>query len=655
MAQFPYKSFCWSLGTTSFRTKSFNKTIEEQLKLLREFWSLPINSNSWWAANETVQIRYYNFMKEKGFVEGEANNKAKDAREKTSGLVNIGIIDENRRITEVGLALLRVCDNDDFSDNNIFQIDKDSLIYLKQLLKVTNDINGKKVRPFIVLLYLLSKLGFLSLDEFTYLAPLCVDKRSTDFIIDEIRNIRDNGNNIDDVIVHCLLNMDNYQLAKEYFQNSDVTENVVMDIGMNRKSRSYDKSYFDLYRLIKEVYLFNNRDAEYDLYEATKKINIGIWWRNYLFDTTSSIKIKNDETSHLNATKFDYVTNERELKDLFFEFVHLFKAKATLNDYKDLNRRYFKTSDVILFVDEQVKLDVLPKAIFERAVESLYRKAYNDTSDLFLNIDLKAIDSSLDLSNEEIISIVSKSTGLSISSIEEARDKIQNERYEKFHHLLETKFTDENLLSLLNMFETRDDSAIQNMVTDNADIPTIFEYVLGIIWYKVSERKGKILDYLKLSLDADLLPKTHAGGGEADIVYEYAATEKYPAHAVLLEATLADDSNQRRMEMEPVSRHLGQHLLRTNNINSYCVFLTTFLHINVISDFRSRKATPYYDSQDYSKSVNGMKIMPVQTSELKTIITKKIKYSELFLLFNKAFESIEPPHVWYEKEIVNKL
>lgn len=33
----PYKSFCWSLGTTSFRTKDFNKTIEEQLLLLDEF------------------------------------------------------------------------------------------------------------------------------------------------------------------------------------------------------------------------------------------------------------------------------------------------------------------------------------------------------------------------------------------------------------------------------------------------------------------------------------------------------------------------------------------------------------------------------------------------------------------------------------------
>lgn len=41
----PYKSFCWGLGTTSFRTKNFNKTIEDQLSLLDEFWNTDDNSN----------------------------------------------------------------------------------------------------------------------------------------------------------------------------------------------------------------------------------------------------------------------------------------------------------------------------------------------------------------------------------------------------------------------------------------------------------------------------------------------------------------------------------------------------------------------------------------------------------------------------------
>lgn len=95
----PYKSFCWGLGTTSFRTKNFNKTIEDQLSLLDEFWNTDDNSNYNWNGNNVLQTKYYDFMHEKGFVKGEANNKPKDAREKTSGLVDIGLIDDNRKIT----------------------------------------------------------------------------------------------------------------------------------------------------------------------------------------------------------------------------------------------------------------------------------------------------------------------------------------------------------------------------------------------------------------------------------------------------------------------------------------------------------------------------------------------------------------------------
>ena len=154
---------------------------------------------------------------------------------------------------------------------------------------------------------------------------------------------------------------------------------------------------------------------------------------------------------------------------------------------------------------------------------------------------------------------------------------------------------------------------------------------------------------MKLSLDADLLPKTHAAGGEADIVYEYESTEYYPEHTLLLEATLADGTNQRRMEMEPVSRHLGQHLIRTGNMNSYCVFATNYLNINVIADFRGRKNMPYYDPNDYEKFVYGMKIIPLQTSELKKIVCNGKTYKDLYPLFREEFDSTLPPHEWYSE------
>ena len=654
-ASIPYKSFCWSFGTTSFRTKNFNKTIEEQLALLNGFWQLPENQDCIWNGNPVLQTRYYDYMKRMGFVEGNAGNKPKDAREKTSGLVDIGLIDDGRRLTNAGISLLEICNANDFASDNFFEIPKDSYIYLKQLLKTSSSIDGNTVRPFIVLLYVLSKVDELSLDEFTYLLPLCTNSENTQSVVDGIEAIRTGTLKIDDFILDRLMGMDNYQAALALLLDNNVDENLLCEVGLNRKSRSYDKVYFPLYQQLYSAYVNNDAMAFSQVYTATKDIKIGKWWRGYLFNTISEVAIGRNPLNCINHTLFDSVTNENEFKTAFFKVMHLFKAKAVLSDYLDLNRRYVKTTDVVLFEDDIVKLDIVPKHFFNSVIDELYDQAYGETEELYNDCAINNIAFCLNINEQAVIDGVNAELGATVTTIAEAREVLEDNRYARLQHLIDTKFTDTQILTLLDCFERRNDTDIRSMVTDNADVPTIFEYVLAILWYKVSERQGKILDYMKLSLDADLLPKTHAAGGEADIVYEYEATEHYPSHTLLIEATLADSTNQRRMEMEPVSRHLGQHLIRTRNMDSYCVFATNFLNINVISDFRSRKTTPYYDSQDYTQYVEGMKIIPLETSELKKIILTNKKYMELYSLFNTAFNSTLPPHQWYDACIKERM
>ena len=648
----PYKSFCWSLGTTSFRTKNFNKTIEEQLSLLDEFWKLEENKSKSWSGNKDLQTRYYDFMQSKDFVEGNAGNKPKDAREKTSGLVDIGLIDDGRKLSNAGKALLKITLENDFSSDNQFQIAKDSYIYLKQLLKTYYNVDGHTVRPFMVLIHLLNKFDYLTLDEYTYLLPLCIGETETNEIIDGISKLRCRNISIDEIIVNRLMGMLNYKTALDYFIDNEVTEELICEIGLNRKSRQYDKSYFKLYQALHRVFVLNDIDNLISIYDATRDIKIGKWWRNYLFDTTSEKAISNHPVAHLKTTLFNEVEDENTFKIAFFKIMHLFKAKATLSDYLDLNRRYIKTTDVVLFEDDTIKFDIVPKHFFKSVAAKLYQDAFTSSELLYEDCDMPEISECLIVNDDTIVAGINEELGINVSDMQSARAALEDTRYQRLQHLIDTKFTDDKMLSLLDCFETRNDDEIRSMVTDNADVPTIFEYVLGILWYKASERHGKILDYMKLSLDADLLPKTHAAGGEADIVYEYEATEYYPEHTLLLEATLADSTNQRRMEMEPVSRHLGMHLIRSGNMNSYCVFATNYLNINVISDFRSRKTTPFYDPQDYSKSVAGMKIIPLQTSELKKIVSNRKTYKELYPLFEEAFNSNLPPHEWYEKCIV---
>ena len=651
-----YKSYCWSLGTTSFRMVEFNRKIERQLELLRDFWANPAFSNQQWSENEPVQIAYYEFLKENGFIEGEASRKAKDAREKTSGLVDLGLINDARRLTEAGIALLQIALTSNFNTNNLLQIPADSFLYLKQLLKVHSPINSSYVRPYIILIMALNRLGELSFDEFTYLLPLAINEAKTQDVFDSIEKIRSGNGTIDETIINFLMDMPNYQEALDILLENDVTEIIITEVGMNRKSRNYDKPYFKLYKALQDVVATHSDTAAIELFNAAKSVSgkSSILWKQYLFNTTLTSKVNRDGFATVNrrANIFN-CTDEAEFKTEFFKLLHLFKAKSTLSDYFDLNRRYFKTTDTILFQDGKVKFDIIPNCFFKITGESLTTLAYTSDDNLTENIPLESIVG-MQINENQIFAKVEEIYGVQVRNLYDVQAFVDRDRYERFNAMIDKKFTDENIIALMSAFEDRRDSDIQTMVTNNADVPTIFEYVLAIAWYKISGRQGKILDYMNLSLDADLLPVTHAAGGHEDITYKYEATEYYPAHTLLLEATLASSTNQRRMEMEPVSRHLGDYLLSHADEQAYCLFATTHLHVNVVSDFRMRKNNPYY-SADGTRCVEGMKIIPLQTSEIKTIIKKRLMYVNLYRIFEAAFTSATAPNLWYEQKISGGL
>ena len=644
-----YQSFCWVIGTTSFRTAKLNLKIEEQLSLLDEFYDEIIKESNWnW--NNELQEKYYDFMKNKDFLTGEAKRKDKDAREKTSGLVDIGLITADRLITEVGRELLKITKDGKFESDNIFNINRDSFIYLKQLLKTSIDINDSIVRPFIVVIKCLSELEYLSYDEFTYFVPLIRDEKNAKQIISDIKLFREGKISTVEIIYKRLIQMDNYIIAQEKFENSNVDENLICLVGMNRKSRTYDKPYYELYENLKKIFLEDGNNYE-ALLNAAKNINQkpGTLWRSLLFKTTNiGIIRKNGRASIHEECPFINCKNEIELKKVFFKYLHVFKAMATLSDYFDLNRRYFNITDILIFEDNIIKLDVIPKYYFKEIIDVLYKKTFIKDSNLNVNIELERISEAFKLDISKVYEALSRDLGIVIKNSEQAATYLNDERYRRFNTLVDKKFNDSVLIELLNCFEKRDDKRIEELVTDEATIPTIFEYILGIIWYKVSERQGNILEFMKLSLEANLLPKTHAAGGYADIIYEYEACTFYPRHSLLLEATLADGSNQRRMEMEPVSRHLGDYRIRFNNPFDYSLFVSTYLDRNVISDFRYRKIIPYVRDE---KVIKGMKIVSMDTSSLKKIIEKKIKYKYLYEVFNKYHEMPVETEDWHDDMI----
>jgi hypothetical protein len=73
-----------------------------------------------------------------------------------------------------------------------------------------------------------------------------------------------------------------------------------------------------------------------------------------------------------------------------------------------------------------------------------------------------------------------------------------------------------------------------------------------------------------------------------------------------------------------------------------------------VGDFRSWKNRAYY-GRDYASTDDGLKILPLATAELQTILRHEINYNKLYPLFETAFQSDEPVPTWYEREVARKL
>ena len=206
----------------------------------------------------------------------------------------------------------------------------------------------------------------------------------------------------------------------------------------------------------------------------------------------------------------------------------------------------------------------------------------------------------------------------------------------------------EQLISLFESIEKRNDQALVGYANIEPDVTpsTLLEYFSAIAWYHIRGRNGNLLKFMKLTLDANLLPLTHAPGYYSDIVFKYNETEYYDNHDVMIEVTLSDSTIQRRMEMEPVTRHLVNYK-KDYPVESYCVFIANEFYKMVLSDFRSRK-TYYYEIGNNVEQ--GLKIIPLSTNDLSTILRKNISYVELYAIFDKAYKDVACNDIeWYQK------
>ena len=275
----------------------------------------------------------------------------------------------------------------------------------------------------------------------------------------------------------------------------------------------------------------------------------------------------------------------------------------------------------------QVSATILDENTFKREITPLKKVKDN----FHKNVSFSEI---FDLSEERIESFIEKlrkenNIPKEISIFEHFSDKIDKD----FEKKLEKRFSNDKVCSILNLFKNREnDEKISKEVTDNAKIPTIFEYMLAIAWHRISNKEFNLKKSLKLSLDGDGFPLSHAPGGDGDIIAEYSDFD------VMIEATLMDRNTQKRGELEPVIRHTTNLTIKNmeENKETYTFFVANELDMNVINIFRATSQIRLQSTQNREKYTNGIKIYSLTIDKIVYLLENNINY-KYFL--NRVFEN----------------
>lgn len=641
------EKYAWSIGTTSFRVENLRESIPQQLEALEE-----LNSRYFdlaWAKDK--QILYSKLLTEKNIFIIE-KTLDKDARVKTSSLSDLGLTTEDRKITNVGEHILKSYKEESLDiSKNIFNISEDSFMYLKQFLKFQTYENFE-VKPFLVLLYLCTKFPEgISLDYFKFLVPLCITK---DDVFEVEKYIKENKNYLDFIYKKIYDSEMTLKVKKILETYKDLTEEEKLSLFPHGKGSSYVKPILELYNQLIKYRSLNNLDEKYELlnnlnFKAFKSRSLTIM-RKILFGHSILEKNKEKIINHFEQTLLFKSNN------LLFELYFLYTVSsylANLIEYNDLNIRYFKLTDIFIISDEKIELDILPKFYFSKVSDQLlnvnildkvkYRSFLEKDIDLkniypFLNFDILNI-------KQEIIKSYPQLSEDNFNT--KIKDIILDQKEKKFRELIDKKFTKRKIIDLLIAIQKNDNTPLKKYGFE-ASIPTVLEYLVGISWFLISEKEGRVYQIFNLKLDSNSYPIRFASGGQADLIYKYS-----DGHDVLLEVTMSEKDNQRKLELEPVPRHLGRYKLEINK-NSYAIFIAPHLDPNVLVTFRAMKYLPYYHPNTLDK-VQGLKIIPLSLDDLIYILRENINYQSLKIKFEKFYKDNEiDGFMWYKMNFTNK-
>ena len=572
------------------------------------------------------------------------------ARHYTSNLVRFGFTDKDRCINPVGRNLLAGQVKRDKLEE-LLPITDTNLILFRQLLKIKiytePDESGNRVyySPCLYALYLLLNYDSIDINYFKHqvqgISPYWKDQIN----LDTLQQI-----DIVDLIKREM------QIPPAFSAQEKVDELTFCSFIKNRKSSNtaittYYTFYSALYNYVENpnndnyVVLRNillGRDSTklekafgfgYDILQCGTKS------RPYTYETFLE---KNEKSPLLT----------RDINRAFYINYGISKYLDTAREYSDTTIRMLSATGLFQFSKPLVELShkelfnvVLSHFALKDAVFGVV------TNDEFEKIELDfgkdtTLTEIFNFSNDDVNRIFYDLQVLYGESTD-VRSVLVNENRTKLEHHIQGKYPKNKIIELLRMFSNRqNDKAIKQYVNEDASVPTIYEFIVSIAWYYLSNKQISVYDSLNLTLNGDFEPVIHAAGGAGDIVV------KYSDKVVMLEATLMNATAQKRGEWEPVLRHAINLTADSFPKKVYTLFVADQLDYNTINIWRAVAAVTL-ESTTTGEKTEHVIIMPFTNEHLCQFLEREVTDSRIITAIDISYDEIKAnfDDTWHNKII----
>lgn len=569
------------------------------------------------------------------------------ARHYTSNLVKVGFTDKKRQISPVGMAFLNGYDLHKDEFESILPIKDGNLIFLRQMMKLkiyTKKYDGS-YSPMLMALYLLTNAKRISqmtlLNASVFLNPYlpidpvkvlkAVESDDADLYTGYIDYAKTDG--------YDEINAVKGVLPKEIFDKY---------IRNQKNSKKYGKVYYDFYLAILKYQETGNIEPLFKLYsEFTSTIDSAFGFGGHVFKWPRGTK---SVERFLKDNKNNSLLNAQNLNTNIYKRYLASTRMVSVMEYSDTFRRLLKASGIVSFkngIAELMYKDLWENLFHQVDIRQLIFQKYSPTQAK----DEKADDEGLGSmfrSNIPISQILkarnidavmdSIRAQLHISTSQEAKDQLLSQKDEDFKAFVQKSFPREKVYSILKLFDDRsNDIKIKQLTQSDASVPTIYEYIVGLAWYYISDEPYNLYNSFNLSMNADFRPETHAAGGEGDIVI------KYSEDILMLEVTLMNKQAQKRGEWEPVLRHTANLTIDSTPTKVQTLFIADELDPNTINIWRAVASVPIRSSQSSKEELvaNNVTIMPIKNDELGSFLKEDISSKALLDEVRQSFGKLK--------------